>query len=121
MGVMRTGYIRRAVSCVLSSSSLHATSCILFGISTSPLFPLFLPFPLIPPSRQRSSSTVHLDPTHPSDAVRICPTYPSDIVHLCSTRPSDAVCICPTRPSDIVRLYLLSSFDTVRLVSDTSA
>jgi len=40
MGVARTVYIRRAVSCVLSSSSLHATSCILFGISTLSLFPL---------------------------------------------------------------------------------
>jgi len=47
MGVVRTVYIRRAVSHVLSSSSLHATSCILFGISTSPPFPPFLLFPLI--------------------------------------------------------------------------
>ena len=46
MGVARTVYIRRAVSRVLSSSSLHATSCILFGISTSSLFPLFPLFPL---------------------------------------------------------------------------
>ena len=45
MGVARTVYIRRAVSCVLSSSSLHATSCILFGISTSSPFPPFPPFP----------------------------------------------------------------------------
>jgi len=44
MGVARTVYIRRAVSCVLSSSSLHATSCILFGISTSSPFPPFPPF-----------------------------------------------------------------------------
>jgi len=47
MGVARTVYIRRAVSCVLSSSSLHATSCILFGISTSSLFPPFPPFPYL--------------------------------------------------------------------------
>ena len=45
MGVARTVYIRRAVSHVLSSSSLHATSCILFGISTSSPFPPFPPFP----------------------------------------------------------------------------
>jgi len=45
MGVARTVYIRRAVSRVLSSSSLHATSCILFGISTSSPFPPFPPFP----------------------------------------------------------------------------
>jgi len=45
MGVARTVYIRRAVSSVLSSSSLHATSCILFGISTSCPFPPFPPFP----------------------------------------------------------------------------
>jgi len=45
MGVARTVYIRRAVSRVLSSSSLHATSCILFGISTSCPFPPFPPFP----------------------------------------------------------------------------
>ena len=45
MGVVRTVYIRRAVSRVLSSS-LHATSCILFGISTSSPFPPFTPFPL---------------------------------------------------------------------------
>ena len=39
MGVTRTVYtIRRAVSHVLSSSCLHATSCILFGISTSSPF-----------------------------------------------------------------------------------
>jgi len=44
MGVARTVYIRRAVSRVLSSSSLHATSCILFGISTSSPFPPFPPF-----------------------------------------------------------------------------
>jgi len=46
MGVARTVYIRRAVFRVLSSSSLHATSCILFGISTTSPFPLF---PLFPP------------------------------------------------------------------------
>ena len=45
MGVARTVYIRSAVSRILSSSSLHATSCILFGISTLLPFP---PFPLIP-------------------------------------------------------------------------
>jgi len=45
MGVARTVYIRRAVSRILSSSSLHATSCILFGISTTLLFPAFPPFP----------------------------------------------------------------------------
>jgi len=46
MGVVRTVYIRRAASRVLSSSSLHATSCIPFGISTSSPFPPFPPFPL---------------------------------------------------------------------------
>ena len=66
MGVARTVYIRRAVSCVLSSSSLHATSCILFGISTSLPFPQL---PLIPSFRQRSSSAIRLCPTCPSDAV----------------------------------------------------
>jgi len=49
MGVARTVYIRRAVTCVLSSSCLHATSCILFGISASSLFPLFPLFALFPP------------------------------------------------------------------------
>jgi len=46
MGVVRTVYITRADSLVLSSSSLNATSCILFGISTSSPVP---PFPLFPP------------------------------------------------------------------------
>jgi len=68
MGVARTVYIRRAVSRVLSSSSLQATSCILFGISTLLPFPLF---PLIPSFRRRSSSTAHLCPTPLSDAVRL--------------------------------------------------
>jgi len=45
MGVARTVYIRRAFFCVLSSSSLHTTSCILFGMSTSSPFPPFPPFP----------------------------------------------------------------------------
>ena len=68
MGVARTVYIRRAVSRVLSSSSLHATSCILFGISTLLPFP---PISLIPSFRQRSSSVTRLCPTRPSDAVRL--------------------------------------------------
>ena len=68
MGVARTVYIRRAVSRVLSSSSLQATSCILFGISTLLPFPLF---PLIPSFRRRSSSAAHLCPTPLSDAVRL--------------------------------------------------
>jgi len=66
MGVTRTVYIRRAVSRVLSSSSLHATSCILFRISTSLPFPLF---PLIPSFCQRSSSTIRLCSTRLSDTV----------------------------------------------------
>ena len=41
-------YIRRAVSRVLSSSSVHATSCILFRMSTLLPFP---PFSLIPSFR----------------------------------------------------------------------
>jgi len=45
MEVTRTVYIRRAVSRVLSSSSLHATSCILFRILTSSRFPRFPRFP----------------------------------------------------------------------------
>jgi len=68
MGVARTVYIRRAVSRVLSSSSLHATSCVLFGISTLLPFP---PFPLIPSFCRRSTSATRLCPTHPSDAVPI--------------------------------------------------
>ena len=68
MGVARTVYIRRAVSHVLSSSSLHATPCILFGISTSLPFP---PFPLIPSFRRCSSSAARPSPTRPSDAVHL--------------------------------------------------
>jgi len=68
MGVARTVYIRRAVSRVLSSSSLHATSCILFRISTLLPFP---PFPVIPSFRRRSSSADRLCPTHQSNAVRL--------------------------------------------------
>ena len=68
MGVARTVYIRRAVSRVLSSSSLHATSCILFGISTLLPFP---PFPLIPSFCRRSSSTARPCPTCLSDAIRL--------------------------------------------------
>jgi len=49
MGVTRTVYIKRTVSHVLSSSSLHATSCILLGISTSSLSTLFPQFPQFPP------------------------------------------------------------------------
>ena len=67
MGVARTVYIRRAVSHVLSSS-LHATSCILFGISTLLPFP---PFPPFPSFRRRSSSAACLCPTRPSDTVRL--------------------------------------------------
>jgi len=74
MGVARSVYIRRAVSRVLSSSSLQATSCILFGIST--LLP-FLLFPLIPLFRQRLSSAARLCPTRPSDAVCV------SVRHIC--------------------------------------
>ena len=59
---------KESVSHVLSSSSLHATSSILFGISTLLPFPLF---PLIPSFRQRSSSALRLCQTRPSDAVRL--------------------------------------------------
>ena len=73
MGVARTVYIRRAVSRVLSSSSLHATSCILFGISTSCPFPPFPPFPpylrigdarLAPPVSVRYVHAVRLSVRH---------------------------------------------------------
>ena len=93
MGVARTVYIRRVVSCVLSSSSLHATSCILFGISTLLPFP---PFPLIPLFRRRSSDTAHLSDT----SVQHCPS-------LCSTRASDAVRL----PVRYVHLTLSVSVD----------
>ena len=59
---------KEGVSCVLSSSSLHANSRILFGIST--LLPI-PPFPLIPSFRERSSSAACLCPTGLSDAVRL--------------------------------------------------
>jgi len=66
---------KEGVSRVFSSSSLHATSCILFGIST------LLPFPLFPliPSFLHSSSAARPCPTRLSDAVRlsvrhVCPT-----------------------------------------------
>jgi len=59
---------KEGVSRVLSSSSLHAISSILFGISTLLPFPLF---PQIPSFRQRSSSAVRLCPTRPSDTVRL--------------------------------------------------
>ena len=38
---------KEGVSRVFSSSSLHATSCILFGISTSSAFPPYPPFPYL--------------------------------------------------------------------------
>jgi len=57
---------KEGVSRVFSSSSLHATSCILFGISTLLPFP---PFPLIPSFRRRSSSAARPCPTRLSDAV----------------------------------------------------
>jgi len=117
MGVARTVYVRRAVSCVLSSSSLHATSCILFGISTSSPFPPFPPFPpnlrigdarLVPPVPVRHVHLIlsvlvrHVRPTlsiSMSDtSVRRCPsrcpTRPSDVVRSYLTRLSDAVCLC---------------------------
>jgi len=61
---------------VFSSSSLHATSCILFGISTLLPFPAF---PLIRSFRRRSYGATRPCPTHLSDAVRllvrdVCPT-----------------------------------------------
>ena len=124
MGVARTVYIRRAVSRVLSSSSLHATSSILFGISTSSPFPPFPPFPpylrigdarLAPPvsvRHVRPTLSVSLCDTSVRRCPSPCPTRPSDVVRSCPTRPSDAVRLsvrhvvrsCPTRPSDAVRL-----------------
>jgi len=67
MGVARTVYIRRAVSRVLSSSSLHATSCILFGISTSSPFPPFPTFPLFPlfPQFPQFPAYLHIGDAHP--------------------------------------------------------
>jgi len=58
---------KEGVSRVFSSSSLHATSCILFGISTLLPFP---PFPRIP-SFRRSSSAARPGPTCLSDAVHL--------------------------------------------------
>jgi len=94
MGVARTVYIRRAVSRVLSSSSLHATSCNLFGISTSSLFPLC---PLFPPYLRIGNAC--LAPPVPVRHVRLMlsVSLPDTSVRCC---PS----LCPTRPSDAVRL-----------------
>jgi len=118
---------KEGVSRVFSSSSRHATSCILFGISTLLPFP---PFPLIPSFRRSSSSAARPCPTRASDAVRhsvrhvrlmlsvpvrhLRPTLSVSLFDTsvrrcpspCPTRPSDVVRSCPTRPSDAVRLCL---------------
>jgi len=133
MGVARTVYIRRAVSCVLSSSSLHATSCILFGISTSSPFPPFPPFPpylhisnphLVPPVSVR-----HVGPTLSislfDTSIRRCPFLSDMSVRRCPsrclTRPSNAICL----PDRHVHLTLSVLVRHVRLtrslsLSDTS-
>jgi len=67
---------KEGFSRVFSSSSLHATSCILFGISTLLPFP---PFPLIP-SFRRSSSAARPCPTCLSDAVRLSVRHVSPTV-----------------------------------------
>ena len=74
MGVARTVYIRRAVSRVLSSSSLHATSCILFGISTSSPFPPFPPFPYL-----------RIDDAHLAPPVSVRHVHPTLFVSLFDT------------------------------------
>jgi len=116
MGVARTVYIRRAVSRVLSSSSLHATSCILFGILTSTPFPPFPVFPLY----LRIGDTC-LAPPFPVRHVRL--TLSVLVGHV---RPTLSICLsdtsvrrcpspCPTRPSDIVRSSPTHLSDAVRL------
>ena len=74
MGVARTVYIRRAVSRGLSSSSLHATSCILFGISTSSLFPLFPPFPYLRISDTRLAPPLSVQHVRPMLSVSLFDT-----------------------------------------------
>jgi len=100
MGVARTVYIRRAVSRVLSSSSLHATACILFGISTSSPFP---PFPPFPPYLRISDA--RLAPPVPVRHIR-----PTLSVSLSDTSVRRCPSPCPTRPSDTVHLFLLFPF-----------
>jgi len=104
MGVARTGYIRRAVSRVLSSSSLHATSCILFGISTSSPFPPFPPFPYLRIGDARLAPPVSVRHVRPTMSVSLfdtsvgrCPFLSDTSIRRCPSR-------CPTRPSDAVRL-----------------
>jgi len=96
---------KKGVSRVLSSSSLHATSCILFGISTSSPFPPFPPFPLYlrngdaclaPPVRVRHvcpTLSVSLSNTSVRCCPSPCPTRPSDVVRSCPTLPPDSVCL----------------------------
>jgi len=105
MGVARTVYIRRAVSRVLSSSSLHATSSILFGISTSSPFPPFPPFPpYLRIGDARLAPPVSVRHVRPTLSVSLCDTSVRRCPSPCPTRPSDVVRSCPTRPSDAVRL-----------------
>jgi len=109
MGVARTVYMRRAVFRVLSSSSLHATSCILFGISTSSPFPPFPPFPpYLHIGDPRLAQPVPVRHVHLTLSVLVRYVRPTlsisltDISVRCSL--SDVVRSSPTCLSDAVRL-----------------
>jgi len=96
---------KEGVSRVLSSSSLHATSCILFGISTSSLFPLFPLFPAyLRIADARLAPSVPVRHVCPSLSVSLSDTSVRRSPSPCPTRLSDVVCTCPTRPSDAVHL-----------------
>jgi len=113
MGVARTVYIRRAVSCILFSSFLYATSCILFRISTLSLFPRFPPFLHL--SNTRPALPIPIEHVCRTLSVSLLDTYLRCCPSLCVTHPSDAVHICTTGPSDIVHLCSTCLFDAIRL------
>ena len=96
---------KEGVSRVLSSSSLHATSCILFGISTSSPFPPFPPFtPYLRIGDARLLPPIPVRHVHPTLSISLSDTSVRRCPSPCLTRPSDVVRSCPTCPSDAVRL-----------------
>ena len=104
---------KEGVSRVFSSSSLHATSCILFGISTSSPVPPFPPFPYLRIGDARLAPPVSVRHVRPTLSVSLfdtsvchCPFLSNTSVRRYPTRPSGVVRSCPTHPSDAVRRCL---------------
>jgi len=121
---MRTVYIKRTVSRVLSSSSLHATSCILLGISTSSLFSLFSQFPQFPQflslGNARPVPPISVQCLHLTLSIAVRQVRVTLFISLSDMSILHCPSLCPTRSSDTVRLSVQHVCSMLSVTVDTS-